>query len=77
MIVSFFFKVVETVAATLRSINVSEAELKAAKKALAVEIGEASIQVLIFYVEILIVYLKKTSIIMMLYFYRPPLFWLV
>ncbi len=45
MIVSFFFKVVETVAATLRSINVSEADLKAAKKALAVEIGEASIQV--------------------------------
>jgi ubiquinol-cytochrome c reductase core subunit 2 len=38
-------KVVETAAAALRSANVTEAELKAAKKALSLEVGESSIQV--------------------------------
>ena len=50
----FIVKVVETVAASLRSINVSEAELKAAKKAMAVEIGESSIQVPILNITIFI-----------------------
>jgi len=38
-------KVVETVAAALRSVNVTEDSLKAAKKSLALEIGEAALQV--------------------------------
>jgi hypothetical protein len=36
-------KVAETAAAALRSVNVTEAEFKAAKKALSLEIGESAI----------------------------------
>ena len=46
---SFLFQIVETVAAALRSVSVTEESLKAAKKALALEIGEAALQVSIFY----------------------------
>jgi len=42
----YFFKVVEAVAAALRSASVTEAELKAAKKALAVDISESNINAL-------------------------------
>ena len=45
----FLFQVVETVAAALRSVSVTEESVKAAKKALALEIGEAALQVSIFY----------------------------
>ena len=41
-----FFQVVEAVAAALRSSSVSEAELKAAKKALAMEISESNLSAL-------------------------------
>ena len=46
---SFLFQILETVAAALRSVSVTEESLKAAKKALALEIGEAALQVSIFY----------------------------
>jgi len=43
---TFFYQVVEAVAAALRSVSVTEADLKAAKKALAIDVGESNLSAL-------------------------------